>query len=199
MPMVVAPIFCLDRPFGFSIQWGLFALSFAQAALSDFQPSRIFSFSYFQMWYLQSLSMLIGQSISSPSKSVILVALPDMIFLIIKILVHLGFIFPLGSKVSSLSTFGTKSPSLRFLCLTFLLNSLAILFWYPCARYYALALFSSIKANCSCLFFTQSSSRTLVSASTLKDCISTLIGSTASLLQTNEQGVALVNAHIEVS
>ena len=126
--------------------------------------------------------MLIGQSISSPSKSVILVALLDMIFLIIKILVHLGFIFPLGSKVSSLSTFGTKSPSLRFLCLTFLLNSLAILFWYPCARYYALALFSSIKANCSCLFFTQSSSRTLVSASTLKDCISTLIGSTASLL-----------------
>ena len=72
--------------------------------------------------------MLIGRSISSPSKSVILVALPDMIFLIIKGLNHLGFIFPLGSKVSSLSTFKTKSPSLRFLGFTFLLNSLDILF-----------------------------------------------------------------------
>ena len=125
--------------------------------------------------------MLIGQSISSPSKFVILVALPDMIFLIIKILVHLGFIFPPGLKVSSLSTFGTKSPSLRFLGLTFLLNALAILFWYLCAWYYVLALFSSIKVNCSYLYFTQSSSRTLVSTRPLKDCISTSMGSTASL------------------
>ena len=125
--------------------------------------------------------MLVRQSISSPSKSVILVAHFDMIFLIIKGLDHLGFIFPLKSKVSSLSTFRTKSPSLRFLGLTFLLNTLAILFWYPYAWYYALALFSSIKANCSYLYFTQSSSRNLVFASTLKDCISTSMGSIVSL------------------
>ena len=55
--------------------------------------------------------MLIGQSISSLSKSVILVAPPHMIFIMIKGPDHLGFIFPLGSKVSSLSTFRTKSPS----------------------------------------------------------------------------------------
>ena len=133
------------------------------------------------MWYLWSLSMLIGRSISSPSKYVILVAPPDMIFLMTKGPDHLGFIFPLGSKVSSLSTFRTKSPSLRFLGLTFLLNALAIFFWYPCVWYCALAFFSSIKTNCSYLCFTQSSSRTLVSASTLKDCIFTLMGSTASL------------------
>ena len=135
----------------------------------------------FQMLYLRSLSMLIRQSISFPSKSVILVAPPDMIFLIIKRLDHLGFIFPLGSKVSPLSTFRTKSHSLRFLALTFLLNALAILFWYPCAWYCALALFSSIKANYLYLCFTQASYRALVFASTLKDCISTSMGSTASL------------------
>ena len=139
------------------------------------------------MWYLRILSKLIGQSISSPSKSVILVALPDMMFLMIKRLDHLGFIFPLRSKVSSLSTFRTKSPSLRFPGFTFLLNALAILFWYPYAWYCALALFSSIKSNCSYLCFTQSCStqscsRTLVFASILKDCISTSIGSTTSLL-----------------
>ena len=133
------------------------------------------------MWYLRRLSMLIGQSISSPSKSVILVAPPDMIFLIIKGPDHPGFIFHLGSKVSSLSTFGIKAPSLRFLGLTFLLNALAILFWYPCTWYCALAFFSFIKANCLYLYLTQSSSRTLVSASTLKDRISNSMGSTASL------------------
>ena len=69
--------------------------------------------------------MLIGRSISSPSKSMIIVAPPDMIFLMIKGLDHLGFIFPLGSKVSSLSTFKTRSLSLRFLGFTFLLNALA--------------------------------------------------------------------------
>ena len=132
------------------------------------------------MLYLRSLSMLIERSISSPSKSVILVAPPDMIFLIIKGPDHLGFIFLLKSKVSSLSTFKTKSPSLRFLGLTFLLNALAILFWYACAWYYAPALFSSIKVNCSYLCFIQSSSRTLVSTSTLKDCISTSMGRTTS-------------------
>ena len=73
--------------------------------------------------------MLIGQSISSPSKSLILVAPPDMILLLTKSLDHLGFIFPLGSKVSSLSTFRTRSHFLRFLAFTFLLNALAILFW----------------------------------------------------------------------
>ena len=121
------------------------------------------------MLYLWSLSMLIGQSISFPSKFIILEVPLDMIFLIIKGLDHLGFIFPLGSKVSFPSTFRTKSPSLRFLDFTFLLNALTILFWYPCAWYYALTLFSSIKANCSYLCFTQSSSRTLVFANTLKD------------------------------
>ena len=133
--------------------------------------------------------MLIGRIISSPSKSVILVAPPNMIFLIIKGPDHLGFIFPLKSKVSSLSTFKTKSPSfktkspsLRFLGLTFLLNALAILLRYPCAWYCALALFLSIKTNCLYLCFNQSSSKTLVSASTLKDCISTSMRSTASLL-----------------
>ena len=95
--------------------------------------------------------MLIGRIISSPSKSVILVAPPNMIFLIIKGQDHLGFIFPLRSKVSSLSTFITKSLSLRFLGLTFLFNVLTILFWYPCAWYCALTLFSFIKANCSYL------------------------------------------------
>ena len=110
--------------------------------------------------------MLMGRSISSLSKSVILVAPPNMIFLIIKGLDHLGFIFPLGSKVLSLSTFRTKSPSLRFLGFTFLLNALAILFWYPYAWYYVLALFSSIKANCSYLALAQSSFRTLVSIDT---------------------------------
>ena len=134
------------------------------------------------MWYLRSLSLLIGRSISSPSKFVILVAPPNMIFLIIKGPDHLGFIFPLKSKVSSLSTFKTKSPSLRFLGLTFLLNALAILLRYPYAWYCALALFLSIKTNCLYLCFTQSSSKTLVSASTLKDCISTSMRSTASLL-----------------
>ena len=77
--------------------------------------------------------MLIGRSISSPSKSMILVAPPDIIFLMIKGLDHLGFIFPLGSKVSSLSTFRAKSPSLRSLDFIFLLNALSILFWYPYA------------------------------------------------------------------
>ena len=77
--------------------------------------------------------MLIEQSISSPSKSVILVVPPDMIFLMIKGPDHLGFIFPLRSKVSSLRTFRTKSPSLRFLSFTFLLNALAIRFSYPYA------------------------------------------------------------------
>ena len=133
------------------------------------------------MFYLQGLSIWNGQSIFSPSKFAILVAPPDMIFLIIKGPDHLGFIFPLGSKVSSLSTFRTKSSSLRFLGLTFLLNAHAILFWYPCAWYCALALLSSIQANCSYLCFIQSSFRTLVFASTLKDCISTSMGSTASL------------------
>ena len=133
------------------------------------------------MWYLWSLSMLIGRSISSLSKSVILVVPPNMIFLIIKGPDHLGFIFPLRSKVSSLSTFRTKSPSLRFLGLNFLSNALEILFCYPYACYYALALFSTIKASCSYLCFTQSSSRTLVSANTLKDCIFTSMGSIASL------------------
>ena len=130
--------------------------------------------------------MLIRQSISSPSKFVILVAPPDMIFLIINGLDHLGFIFPLGSKVSSLRTFKAKSPSLRFLGFTFLLNAQAIFFWYPCAWHCALARFSSIKANCSYLAFIQSSSKTLVSTSILKDCISTSIGSTSSLPQTKE-------------
>ena len=125
--------------------------------------------------------MLIGRIISSPSKSVILVAPPNMIFLIIKGQDHLGFIFPLRSKVSSLSTFITKSLSLRFLGLTFLFNVLTILFWYPCAWYCALTLFSFIKANCSYLCFTQCSSRTLVSDSTLKDCISTSMGNITSL------------------
>ena len=134
------------------------------------------------MLCLRSLSILIGQSIFSPSKSIILVAPLDIIFLIIKGLDHLGFIFSLGSKVSSLSTFRTKSPSLRFLDFSFLLNALAILFWYPYAWYCALALFSSIKANCSYLCFIQSSSRTFISTSTLKDCISTSMGSTTSLL-----------------
>ena len=134
------------------------------------------------MLYLRSLSMLIRRSISSLSKSVILVAPFDMIFLIIKGPDHLGYIFPLRSKVSSLNTFRTKSPSLRFLGHTFLLNALATLFWYPCGWYCALALFSSIKSNFSYLCFTQSSSRTLVSASTLKDCISTSMESIASLL-----------------
>ena len=72
--------------------------------------------------------MLIGRSISSPSKSVVLVAPPDMIFLMIKGPDHLGFNFFLGSKVSSLSTFRSKFPSLRFFGL---LNALVILFWYP--------------------------------------------------------------------
>ena len=126
--------------------------------------------------------MLIGRSSFFPSKFVILVAPLDMIFLIIKGPDHLDFIFPLGSKVSSLSTFGTKSPSLRFLDFTFLVNALKILFWYPYASYCALALFSSIKANCSYLSFIQSSSKTLVSTSTHKDCISTSIGRTALLL-----------------
>ena len=116
--------------------------------------------------------MLIGQSISSPSKSVNLVAPPNRIFSIIKGPDHLDFIFLLRSKVSYLSPLRTKSPSLRFPGFTFLLNALAILFWYPCAWYYALALFLSIKDNCSYLSFIQSSSRTLVSTSTLKDCIS---------------------------
>ena len=107
--------------------------------------------------------MLTRQSISSPSKSVILIAPPDIIFLMIKGPDHLGFIFSLGSKVSSLSTFRTKFPSLKFLRFTFLLNALAILFWYPCTWYYASALFSSIKTNCSYLALAQSSSRTLVS------------------------------------
>ena len=71
------------------------------------------------MLYLRSLSMLIGRNISSPSKFVILVAPSDMIFLIRKGLDHLDFNFPLGSKVLSLSTFRTKSPSLRFLGFTF--------------------------------------------------------------------------------
>ena len=133
------------------------------------------------MLYFWSLSMLIGRSISSPSKFVIFVVPPDMIFLMIKGLDHFSFIFPLGSKVPSLSTFRTKSPSLRFLGFIFLLNVLAILFWYPCAWYYALALFSSIKANCSYLCFIQSSSRTLVSTSTLKDCIFTSMGNTTLL------------------
>ena len=83
--------------------------------------------------------MLIGRSISSPSKSVILVAPQDIIFLMLKGPGHLGFIFPLGSKDLSQSTFRTKSPSLRFLNFTFLLNALAIIFWYPCAWYCALA------------------------------------------------------------
>ena len=133
------------------------------------------------MWYLRSLSMLIGQRISFLYKSVILVVPPNMIFVIIKGLDHLGFIFPLGSNISSLSTFRTKSPSLRFLGLTFLLNALAILVWYPYAWYCVLALFSSIKATCSYLCFIQSPYRTLVSTSTLKDCVSTLMGSIASL------------------
>ena len=81
--------------------------------------------------------MLAGQSISSPSKSVILVASFDMIFLIIKGPGHLGFIFPLGSKVSFLCTFRTKSPYLRFLDFIVLLNALAILFCYPYAWYCA--------------------------------------------------------------
>ena len=95
--------------------------------------------------------MLVERNISSPSISVILVAPLDMIFLMIKDLDHLGFIFPLGSKVSFLSSFRTESLSLRYLGFTFLLNALAILFWYHCAWYRALALFSSIKANYSCL------------------------------------------------
>ena len=78
--------------------------------------------------------MLAGQSISSPSKSVILVASFDMIFLIIKGPGHLGFIFPLGSKGP---TFRTKSPYLRFLDFIVLLNALAILFCYPYAWYCA--------------------------------------------------------------
>ena len=122
--------FCLGRPFGFSTQQSFSFL--------------FFSF-LFQTLYFQSLSMLIQQSISSPSKYIILVAPPDMIFLVINGPDHLGFIFPLRSKVSSLSTFRTKSHSLSFLGFTFLLNALAILFWYPCAWYYALAFFSSTK------------------------------------------------------
>ena len=93
--------------------------------------------------------MLIGRSISSPSKFVILIAPPNMFFLIIKGPDHLGFIFLVGSKVSSISNFRTKSYSLRFLGFTFLLNALVMLFQYPCAWYCALALFSFIKANCS--------------------------------------------------
>ena len=99
----------------------------------------------------------------------ILVEPPNMIFLMIKGPDHLGFIFPLGSKVSSQSTFRTKSLSLRFLGFTFLLNVLAISFWYSCVWYCILALFSSIKANCLYLALAQSSSRTLVSINTLKD------------------------------
>ena len=72
--------------------------------------------------------MLIGQSISSLSKSVILVAPPNKIFLIIKGSDHLGFIFPFRPKDLSLSTFRTRSPSLRSLGFTFLLNALTILF-----------------------------------------------------------------------
>ena len=102
--------------------------------------------------------MLMGRSISSPSKSVILVAPPDMIFLMIKGLDHLGFIFPLGSKVSSLSTVRANSPSLSFLGFNFLLNALTIIFWYPCTWYCALAFFSSIKANYSYHALAQSSS-----------------------------------------
>ena len=115
------------------------------------------------MLYLRSLSMLIRRSISSPSKSIILVAPPDMICLIIKGPDYLGFIFPLGSKVSSLSTFRTKSSSLKFPSLTFFLNALSILFWYPYVWYCALTLFSSIKANCSYICFIQSSTRTFSS------------------------------------
>ena len=133
--------------------------------------------------------MLIRRSISSPSKSIILVAPPDMICLIIKGPDHLGFIFPLGSKVSSLSTSRTKSLSLWFLGFTFLLNALAILFCYPCAWYCALALFSSTKANCSYLCFIQSSSRTLVSTSTLKDCTFIATGSTVSLPRPKSKGL----------
>ena len=141
------------------------------------------------MFYLQGLSIWNGQSIFSPSKFAILVAPPDLIFLIIKGPDHLGFIFPLGSKLSFLSTFRTKSPSLRFLGFTFLLNALAILFWYPCSWYCALALFSSIKVNYLYLCFFQPSSRTLVSTSTLKDCTFIATGSTVSLPRPKSKGL----------
>ena len=90
---------------------GSFCLNFYLGRPFEFSTQQAFSFFFFffQMWYLRSLSLLIGRSISSPSKSVILVAPPDMIFLIIKGPDHPGFIFHLGSKVSSLSTFRTKS------------------------------------------------------------------------------------------
>ena len=42
LPLAFSPIFCLDCPFGFSIQHGSFALTFTQAALPSFQPSRFF-------------------------------------------------------------------------------------------------------------------------------------------------------------
>ena len=73
--------FCLSHPFGFSIQQAYFFFSF-----------------FFQMLYPWSLSMLIGQRISLPSKSVFLVAPLDMIFLILKGPDQLGFVFPLRSK-----------------------------------------------------------------------------------------------------
>ena len=139
MPMVFAPIFCLNHFRVFNLV-GFFCLNFCLGCPFEFSTWQAFFF-FFQTLYFLSLSMLIGWSISSPSKFVILMEPPDMIFLIIKGLDHLGFIFPLGSKISSLSTFRTKSPSLRFLGFTFLLNALSILFWYPCASYYALDLF----------------------------------------------------------
>ena len=104
--------FFLGRPFGFS-------------TLQAFLSSSLF-FSFLNI-VLPKPFHVDWRSISSPSKFVILVALPNMIFLIIKGPYHLGFIFPLGSKVSSLCTFRTRFPSLRFLGFTFLLNALAIL------------------------------------------------------------------------
>ena len=124
MPMVFSPIFCLDPSFRFSTQWGLFALTFAQAAFSGFQPSRLF-FSFSNVVFLEPIyvdwakHLFSIQICNSCSAS-------NMVFLIKKGLDH---IFHLGSKVSSLSTFRTRSPSLKFLGFTFLLNALAILFW----------------------------------------------------------------------
>ena len=155
MPVVFSPTFCLNHPFGFSIQQGYFASNFAQVALSGFQPTRLFFF--FLLNVVSSKSIHVDQvKHLLPIKICNSCSTPlDMIVLIIKGPNYLGFIFPLGSNVSSLSTFRIKFASLGFLGFTFLLNALEILFQQPFAWYCALDLFSFIKANCSYLSFIQ--------------------------------------------
>ena len=53
---------------------------------------------------------------------------PNMIFLITKGMDYLGFILPLGSEISPLSSFKTRSFSFWFLDLSFLMNALVIFF-----------------------------------------------------------------------